>query len=69
MPRSMAELGDAMPDVELIAFPVASPDLDLKAWWRNRAAFTILAREYGKYLAAEARLHLPTGRTATAAGL
>ena len=69
MPRSLVELADALPGVELIAFPVASPDLDLKAWWRDRAAFSLLAREYGKYLAAEARLHLPSGRTASAAGL
>jgi uncharacterized SAM-binding protein YcdF (DUF218 family) len=59
MPRSLAELRDAMPDVRLIAYPVANPDLDLEAWWRNPTAFTLLAREYGKYLAAEARLLLP----------
>lgn len=68
MPRSLAELRDAMPGVELIAFPVANPDLDLSGWWRNPEAFTILAREYGKYLAAEARLLLPRSPTANAAG-
>lgn len=68
MPRSMAELGDAMPGIELIAFPVANPDLDLRGWWRNPDAFALLAREYGKFLAAEARLILKP-RTASAAGL
>lgn len=67
MPRSLAELRDAMPDVRLIAYPVANPDLDLEAWWRNPTAFTLLAREYGKYLAAEARLLLPRSSAAKAA--
>ena len=69
MPRSMAELADAMPGVRLIAFPVSSPDLDLRRWWRDSEAFNLLVREYGKYLAAEARQLLPSGRTASAAGL
>ncbi|MBN9022175.1 MAG: YdcF family protein [Rhizobiales bacterium] len=66
MPRSMAELASAMPGVRLIPFPVANPDLDLEGWWRNPTAFGLLAREYGKYLAAEARL-LVRPRTASAA--
>ena len=66
MPRSMAELGSAMPGIRLIAFPVANPDLALEDWWRNPTAFSLLAREYGKYLAAEARLLLRP-RTASAA--
>lgn len=66
MPRSMAELESAMPGIRLIAFPVANPDLDLESWWRNPTAFSLLAREYGKYLAAEARLLLRP-RTASAA--
>jgi uncharacterized SAM-binding protein YcdF (DUF218 family) len=69
MPRSLAELADAMPGVRLIAFPVLSPELDLTAWWRDPAAFNLLVREYSKYLAAETRLLLPGGRTASAAGL
>lgn len=67
MPRSLAELRDAIPGVQLIAFPVASPDLDLSAWWHDPEAFTILAREYGKYLAAETRLLLPRSRGANPA--
>jgi uncharacterized SAM-binding protein YcdF (DUF218 family) len=68
MPRSIAELRDAMPGVTLVAFPVSSPDLDLRRWWRDPAALSLLLREYGKYLAAETRLLLPAGRTANAAG-
>ena len=69
MPRSLAELADALPGVRLIAFPVSSPDLDLRRWWRDPVAFNLLVREYGKYLIAEARQLLPPGRTANAAGL
>ncbi len=69
MPRSLAELAGAMPGVRLIAFPVLSPDIDLTAWWRDPTAFNLLVREYSKYLAAEARLLLPSGRTASAASL
>ncbi|MEQ8695383.1 MAG: YdcF family protein [Bauldia litoralis] len=68
MPRSMAELGGTMPDVELIAFPVSNPDLRLDDWWRDSATFGLLAREYGKFLAAEARQLLPITRPARAAG-
>jgi uncharacterized SAM-binding protein YcdF (DUF218 family) len=69
MPRSMAELESAMPDVRLISFPVSNPDLHLGDWWRNSEVFGLLVREYGKFLAAEARQLLPTGRSARAAGL
>ncbi|MCB1496197.1 MAG: YdcF family protein [Bauldia sp.] len=67
MPRSMAELGGAMPDVELISFPVSNPDLKLANWWRDPATFELLAREYGKFLVAEARQFLPLVRPARAA--
>jgi uncharacterized SAM-binding protein YcdF (DUF218 family) len=69
MPRSLAELSRAMPGVRLIAFPVLSPDLDLRTWWRDPVAFNLLVREYSKYLAVEARLLLPSGRAASATGL
>ena len=55
MRRSMAELAYAMPDKRLIAFPVTNPDLHLARWWRDPAAFGLLVREYGKYLAAVTR--------------
>jgi uncharacterized SAM-binding protein YcdF (DUF218 family) len=68
MPRSMAELAGAMPDVRLIAFPVSNPDLHLDDWWRNPEIFGLLAREYGKFLVAEARQLLPATWSARAAG-
>ena len=61
MPRSLAELGDAMPDARLIAYPVNNPELHIADWWHDLEAFGLLAREYGKYLLAEARQLLPSG--------
>ncbi|HZP18779.1 MAG TPA: YdcF family protein [Bauldia sp.] len=55
MPRSMAELTEAMPGKRLIPFPVVNPDLHLADWWKQGDAFSLLVREYGKYLLAEAR--------------
>jgi uncharacterized SAM-binding protein YcdF (DUF218 family) len=59
MPRSMTELEGAMPDVALIPFPVSNPDLRLADWWHDTASFTLLVREYGKYLVARARRLMP----------
>lgn len=69
MPRSLAELGAAMPNVELVPYPVSAPDMQLADWWHDPAAFGLLAREYGKYLLVAARttLGLPATATATAA--
>lgn len=59
MPRSMTELAAAMPTVALIPFPVTNPDLRFADWWHDRTTFTLLLREYGKYLVAKARRLLP----------
>lgn len=52
IPRSMAELGRAMPDVDLIAYPVQHPDLDLAGWSHDFATFRLLMTEYVKYIVA-----------------
>ena len=39
MPRSMAELAEAMPKVKLIPYPVTNPELHLADWWNNASAF------------------------------
>jgi uncharacterized SAM-binding protein YcdF (DUF218 family) len=69
MPRSLAELADAMPGVDLIPYPVSNPELHLDAWWRNADAFALLAREYGKYLLTASRLALSPLAPPPAAGL
>lgn len=56
MPRSLAELSDAMPGVELIPYPISNPDLHLAEWWRNPEALSLLVREYGKYILTATRL-------------
>jgi uncharacterized SAM-binding protein YcdF (DUF218 family) len=66
MPRSMTELAGAMPDVELIAFPVSAPQLRLADWWHDAPTLGLLAREYGKYLLAKARQFLPATTPAAA---
>ncbi len=60
MPRSMTELAQAMPDKRLIAFPVNNPELHLSRWWRDPETFSLLVREYGKFLLAETRRTLVT---------
>lgn len=59
MPRSITELSAAMPTVALIPFPVSNPELQFADWWRHPATFTLLLREYGKFLIAKARQLLP----------
>jgi len=66
MPRSMAELAEAMPKVKLIPYPVTNPELHLDDWWNNASAFGLLVREYSKYLLATARVRIAgaaAGRT------
>jgi uncharacterized SAM-binding protein YcdF (DUF218 family) len=67
MPRSLAELADALPEVRLIPYPIANPELHLADWWNEPDAFALLLREYGKYLLAAARLALGTPAHGTAA--
>ena len=58
MPRSMAELTEAMPKVKLTPYPVVNPELHLADWWNNASTFVFLLREYGKYLLAVARMKI-----------
>ena len=56
-------------NVKLIPYPVTNPDLHLGDWWNRASAFVLLAREYGKYLVAAARLQIsapPATREASA---
>jgi uncharacterized SAM-binding protein YcdF (DUF218 family) len=58
MPRSLAELGAAMPDVALRPWPVVTPAADPDRWWRDGSTAALLLGEYLKYMAARARLGL-----------
>jgi uncharacterized SAM-binding protein YcdF (DUF218 family) len=56
MPRSLAELGRAMPGVKLIPHPVAPHRLRMQAWWTSPGTTRLLLSEYAKLLPAAARL-------------
>jgi uncharacterized SAM-binding protein YcdF (DUF218 family) len=64
MPRSMAELQAAMPEVELIPYPVKNRQLDMDRWWRHPNSVKLLLGEYVKYTVARARLALQPARGA-----
>lgn len=55
MPRSLAELAIAMPDVELAPFAVVSKSLHGRAWWLQPGLARLLAVEYIKLLPVAAR--------------
>jgi len=54
MPRSLVELRQVIPDVELIPYPVKSPTLE-QAWWSNQRTLWVLGKEYGKFVTAVAK--------------
>lgn len=59
MPRSLVEFQRAMPQIELIPYPVVnSRHLQLDRWWLHRPTARLLAGEYVKFLGATARFAL-----------
>lgn len=58
MPRSIAELGLAMPDVRLIAHSVLPRKLRGEPWWLHFTAARVLAAEYLKLLPVVTRVAL-----------
>lgn len=60
MPRSLAELGQAIPDVTLIPFPVKRTDLNLDTWYAHPRTLKLLTAEYVKYMLARLRLGVET---------
>ncbi|MCC7253599.1 YdcF family protein [Hyphomicrobium sp.] len=61
MPRSLAELARAMPNIELVPHPVAPDVLRRKVWWLDSTATRLLASEYIKFLPAAVRLAIARG--------
>lgn len=55
MPRSLRELSQAMPNVEIIPHPVFPEQVKMD-WWRYPGSAGLLGREYTKYLVTTARL-------------
>lgn len=56
LPRAKAELSGALPDVDLIAYPVFSTELNLDRWYREPTTMRLLMREYVKYIVARLRI-------------
>ena len=56
MPRALAEMGSALPDVELLAYPVVSDRGHSRAWWADGQSARLIGWEYVKYLAATLRI-------------
>lgn len=55
MPRSLTELRAALPDTELLPFPVVPRALKERPWWTSFSVTRTLASEYLKLLPAAAR--------------
>ncbi len=55
MPRALLELHSALPNTILIPYPVATPELNARAWWRNQHDARRMMLEYTKYLIIMAR--------------
>jgi uncharacterized SAM-binding protein YcdF (DUF218 family) len=55
MPRALLELRGAMPNVKLTPYPVATEDVDARAWWKTPGGLRLMIMEYDKYLVILAR--------------
>jgi len=55
MPRSLTELGRAMPEVVFIPHPVVSNRVHTKRWWTDGYTARVLLAEYVKFLPSAAR--------------
>jgi uncharacterized SAM-binding protein YcdF (DUF218 family) len=50
MPRSLTELGRAMPGVTLVPYPVVSQSFRNERWWMHAGTARLLLSEYLKFL-------------------
>lgn len=57
MPRSLIELGRAMPAATLVPYPVLSRNFRTEAWWLHGATARLLFSEYVKFLPSAARFY------------
>ena len=67
MPRTMTELGHALPDVELIPYPVVSDKLKSEPWWHSAATVKLLLSEYVKYTVVKIRTRFEPAPDSTGA--
>lgn len=50
MPRSLLELHQELPDMEIIPHPVVAKSFQKSKWWLDREVMMNVVREYNKYL-------------------
>ncbi len=55
MPRSLTELGRAMPGVTLLPYPVVPHTINATRWWTDGFTTKVLLGEYAKFLTSAAR--------------
>jgi uncharacterized SAM-binding protein YcdF (DUF218 family) len=60
MPRALAEMNRAAPQILWVPHAVAPEDMHLADWWRWPGSARLLFSEYVKYLAMQARFRLET---------
>lgn len=60
MPRSMMELRAALPQTQLVPYPVFPDRVRLDEWWSDPETTGVLTGEYLKFLAATVRLSIAT---------
>jgi len=58
MPRAWIEFEHALPEVELVPYPVVPVDVRMDAWWRWPGTFGLVAGEWTKYVFARVRIAL-----------
>ncbi len=58
MPRSLAELREALPNTQLIAYPVFPEGVSVDGYWKRPGTTKLFVSEYIKYMAALARFRL-----------
>lgn len=56
MPRAMMELSRALPDVELVAYPVVTSRTEPEHWWTDTGTLKLLVKEYLKYIMATVKI-------------
>lgn len=58
MPRSLTELGRALPAVDLVAYPVVPKRFRQSPWWLDRHSILLLGAEYLKFLPSAAQFNI-----------